>query len=105
MASTVFFSGVGIATPLPRHRKGTAASLLFSQPQCLLGFPRKGNSVKGLNFKSGQLKQTGLFSNGLSRRSRSFGVRCEAASGRVKSCSFKLFVLGLFCFSSFWPSY
>ncbi|KAJ0043856.1 hypothetical protein Pint_19124 [Pistacia integerrima] len=88
MATTASTSGVGIATPLLRHQNGTTPSLLFSQPQCLLNFPRKATWVKGLNFKSVQLKPNGLFSNGPSRRSRSFGVRCEATSGRITQQEF-----------------
>ncbi|KAJ0100101.1 hypothetical protein Patl1_21813 [Pistacia atlantica] len=56
MATIASTSGVGIATPLRRHKNGTTLSLLFSPPQCLLSFPRKANSVKGLNFKSGSIK-------------------------------------------------
>lgn len=83
MAARASLSGVSLCTPPPSQKRNV---VVFGQPQCLLSFPRRANSFKGLNFNSVQLKKrNGLFSKG---HDKSFLIRCEATSGRITQQDF-----------------
>lgn len=98
MAATASFSRVSVCTPPPSQKRNV---VVFGQPQCLLSFPRRANSFKGLNFKSVQLKRR----NGLSSKGHdgSFLIRCEATNGRVSS--FFLFLSIWVCLIIFWANF